>query len=291
MGMSWTEALMVFGFGTAVFIVFMMNIDKATQFLKSKSLDRKDQTLHYLRLMSADVDEKKLTLLMFTLSFGLGGGVFLLLLPQVLAGVIIGGAVGLLGWSIPLVFVKANYERRCNLFVAQMVDALTIMGNGIKSGSSPFQAMQRLVESVGNPISQEFAKVISQVQRNQSLEDSLMDLAKRVPRPDVEMFVAAVNILKITGGDMPETFQTIVYTIRERQKVEQKIQAMTQKGLMTGYIITLVPFVILLIMLVLSPDMIKPMFTKPMGLVMLFAILTMQIVGGIWIKKIVTIKV
>ncbi len=282
---------MVIGFGISIFVFTYFRMDKFANFLKAKSLDRKEQTLSYLQLMSADVDEKKLTLLMYLLSFGLGGAVFLLCLPEVVIGLVLGFAVGILGWSIPLVFVKANYERRCNLFVAQMVDALTIMANGIKSGSSPFQAMQRIVESMGNPISGEFAKVISQVQRNQSLEDALLDMSKRIPRPDVEMFVAAVNILKVTGGDMPVTFQTIVHTIRERQKIEQKIQAMTQKGLMTGYIITLVPAFIALLLFLIAPDMIKPMFNTTMGLTMLFCILAMQIVGGVWIKKIVTIKV
>ena len=288
---TWTEMLMVFGFGASVFVFTFFRMDKLSSFLKSKSLDRKEETIKYLELMSADFNEKKLTALMYALSFGLGGGIFLLVLPEVLMGLILGGAVGILGWSIPLVFVKANYDKRCNLFVSQMVDALTIMANGIKSGSSPFQAMQRLVESMENPISAEFSKVISQVQRNQSLEEALLDLARRIPRPDVEMFVAAVNILKVTGGDMPETFQTIVHTIRERQKVERKIQAVVQSGLITGYIITMVPAFIALLLFFVAPDMLKPMFNTTMGLVIMSCILAMQIAGGIWIKKIVTIKV
>lgn len=288
---TWTEMMMVFGFGVSVFIFTFFRIDRFTAFLRSKSLDRKEETIKYLQMMSAEFNEKKLTLLMYALSFGLGGGVFLLLLPEVLFGIVIGSAVGILGWSIPLVFVKANYEKRCNLFVGQMVDALTIMANGIKSGSSPFQAMQRLVESMENPISAEFSKVISQVQRNQSLEEALLDLARRIPKPDVEMFVAAVNILKVTGGDMPETFQTIVHTIRERQKVERKIQAVIQSGLITGYVITMVPAFIALLLFLIAPDLIKPMFNTTMGLVLLSCILAMQIVGGLWIKKIVTIKV
>jgi tight adherence protein B len=288
---TWTEMMMVFGFGASVFVFTFFRMNKFSSFLKAKSLDRKEETIKYLELMSAEFNEKKLTLLMYVLSFGLGGGIFLLFLPEVALGLILGVAVGILGWSIPLVFVKASYEKRCNLFVSQMVDALTIMANGIKSGSSPFQAMQRLVESMENPIAFEFSKVISQVQRNQSLEEALVDLAKRIPKPDVEMFVAAVNILKVTGGDMPETFQTIVHTIRERQKVERKIQAVVQSGLVTGYIITMAPALIALILFFVAPDMLKPMFNTTMGLVILSCILAMQIAGGIWIKKIVTIKV
>ncbi|MFN8944332.1 MAG: type II secretion system F family protein, partial [Pseudobdellovibrionaceae bacterium] len=196
-----------------------------------------------------------------------------------------------LGWAIIPIFLKSQYEKRCDQFVIQMVDALTIMANGVKSGSSPLQSMQRLVENMSNPISKEFQIVISQHQFGQSLEDSLNDLAKRIPRPDVEMFVTAINILKETGGNMSETFQTIVVTIRERQKVEMKIEAMIRQRLLTGYILTSIPFLVGFILYVMFPNLMMPMFNQPMGLVLLGVVIVMTIIGGIWIKKIVTIKV
>jgi len=36
------------------------------------------------------------------------------------------------------------------------------------------------------------------------------------------MFTTSVNILKETGGNLAETFDSIAYTIRERIKVESK---------------------------------------------------------------------
>ena len=71
-----------------------------------------------------------------------------------------------------------------------------------------------------------------------------MTMATRIPYPDVQMFVTAVNILKDTGGNVAETFDTIAKTIRERVKVEKKIAAVTAQGVMQGTIITLIPFVI-----------------------------------------------
>lgn len=278
-------------FSIAVFIIVFALADRAIDFLRDKSLGKKDEVIRYMKLMSAEVDEKRLTMLMLFMSFGLGALFFILFWPKVLVGLVFGVAVTIVGWSLPLMIVKNMYERRCSRFTDQMVDGLTIMANGIKSGSNAAQAMSRVVEIMGNPISQEFRLVLTQVQFGQSFEAALNDLGERIPRPDVQMFVTAINILKETGGNLAETFQTIVVVIRERQKVEKKIEAMTAQGLMQGLIVTMVPFVLAGIFYMVDPTFIAPMFSTTLGLILCFVILTLQIIGGIVIKKIVTIKV
>lgn len=273
------------------FVIVYQFADPVVEFLKRKSLGQKDEIIRYLRLMSSDVDEKKVTWLMLFMSFGLGALFFILFWPKVIIGLLFGITITIVGWSLPLVMVKFIYERRCTAFVDQMVDGLTIMANGIKSGSNAQQAMQRVVEIMGNPISQEFQIVLNQVQFGQSFEEALNDLGERIPRPDVQMFVTSINILKETGGNLAETFQTIVTVIRERQKVEKKIQAMTAQGLMQGLIVAMVPFVLAGVFYIVDPNFIKPMFTTTLGLALCFVILTLQIIGGIVIRKVVTIKV
>lgn len=278
-------------FAIASFIIVYVLADRVIDFLRDKSLGKRDEVIRYMKLMSAPVDEKKLTWLMLGMSFGLGALFFILFWPKILVGLIFGVAVTIVGWSLPLIIVKNLYERRCTRFVDQMVDSLTIMANGIKSGSNAAQAMSRVVEIMGNPISQEFKTVLTQVQFGQSFEEALNDLGERIPRPDVQMFVTAINILKETGGNLAETFQTIVVVIRERQKVEKKIEAMTAQGLMQGLIISLVPFMLAGIFYVVDPNFITPMFNTTLGLILCFVILSLQIIGGIVIKKVVTIKV
>jgi tight adherence protein B len=172
-----------------------------------------------------------------------------------------------------------------------MVDGLTIMSNGIKSGLSITQSMERVVMNMTGPIAQEYTLVLNKIRLGMSVEEALNEMGDRVPRQDVQMFVTAVNILKETGGNLSETFSTIVMTIRERQKVEKKIQAMTAQGLMQAVIITLVPFVLLIIFLVIDPNYVKPLFSTPLGWIALAIMLGLQVIGGVMMKKIVTIRV
>lgn len=278
-------------FGITVFFAFYFIADKALIKLFEKSQGKKTSILQHMKLMGMEADDKKVTRMLLLSSFGVGFLIFILLWPNVGVGLTMGISFGIAGFQIPPIIFKNLYEKRCDLFVDQMVDGLTIMANGIKAGSNPQQSMQRVVEIMGNPISAEFGQVLTQTQFGQSYEEALTDLGERIPRPDVQMFVIAINILKETGGNLSETFTTIVLTIRERQKLEKKISAMTAQGVMQGVIVTCIPFLLMGVFYVLDPDHITPMFNTTMGLIFLAAMLVLQFIGGFMIKKIVTIKV
>lgn len=278
-------------FGLVVFFSVYFWADKAFIKLYDKSLGKQSEILKYMKLLGMEVNEKKVTAMLLSVSFGLGFVFFLLAWPNIGVGLVMGISFGLLGFQLPPIIFKALYEKRCNAFVDQMVDALTILANGVKAGSNPQQSMQRVVEIMGQPISGEFGQVLTQTQFGQSFEEALNDLSERIPRQDVQMFVVAVNILKETGGNLSETFQTIVSTIRERQKLEKKISAMTAQGIMQGIIVTSIPFVLGIVFFVLDPNHITPMFTTTMGWIMIIGMLVLQVIGGFMIKKIVTIKV
>ncbi|MEN0058712.1 MAG: type II secretion system F family protein [Bdellovibrio sp.] len=287
----YNEWIMIPLVGICVFVVVLLWADKSIAWLHKRSLGQKDEVLKLLRLMGNEVNEKQVTVIILLMSFGLGALTFLALWPNIIFGAILGVALTVAGWQLPLLLVKTVYEQRCNRFVDQMVDGLTIMANGIKAGSNPQESMKRVVEIMGNPMAQEFSQVLYQMQVGDSFENALNDLGNRIPRPDVQMFVTSINILKETGGNLAETFQTIVMVVRERQKVEKKIQALTAQGLMQGIIVTLIPFILMVVFFVVDPAFIKPMFSTTLGLVLLFAMLGLQIIGGVVIKKLVTIKV
>lgn len=245
----------------------------------------------HMKLLGMDVDEKKVVRILLLSSFGVGFLFFVIAWPNVIAGFFLGATFGIAGFQLVPIVYKTLYERRCTQFTDQMVDALTIMANGIKSGSNPQQSMSRVVEIMSNPVKSEFAQVMTQVQFGQSFEEALNDLGERIPRPDVQMFVTAINILKETGGNLAETFQTIVSTIRERQKLEKKISAMTAQGIMQGVIVSCIPFILGGVFFAVDPNYMKPMFNTTLGIILLVVMLGMQIIGGVVIRKIVTIKV
>lgn len=278
-------------FGITVFVFAYLNAERIIAFLERRSLGSREEVVALMDKMFLEVDRKKVTIIMLLGSFGLGSILFLLVWPHVLVGLLLGGTVTIIGWSVPKWIMGMMWEKRCTRLVDQMVDGLTIMGNSVKAGQSLSQALERVVENIKGPLAQEFGLVLNKTRLGMSMEEALSEFGDRIPRQDVQMFVTSVNILKETGGNLAETFSTIVTTVRERQKVEKKIQALTAQGNMQAIIMTLVPPLILGVFLVVDPNYVMPLFTKPLGWLALAIMLALQTIGLITMKKIATIKV
>ena len=278
-------------FGITVFIFMYFNVDRILAFLERKSLGSREEVLDLMDKMFMTTDRDRVTYAMLAASFGVGFLMFMVVWPHFWLGVFLFCGFTYVGWIAPKMIMTNMWEKRCARITDQMVDGMTIMSNGIKAGQSLTQSMERVVENIHGPLSQEFGLILNKVRLGMSVEDALNEFGERIPRQDVQMFVTSVVILKETGGNLAETFQTITNTVRERQKVEKKIEALTAQGTMQAVIITLVPLMLLGVFLVLDPNFVMPLFTKPLGWVCLALMLILQFLGLVVMKKIVTIKV
>lgn len=218
MNLLGTDYFVIPAFGICVFIFSYLMSDKILNWLYDRSLGNREEIIKLMDQMYVDADRKKVTTLLFLASFGLGFVIFLALWPSIVAGLIIGGAVTIIGWSLPKKVLMAMWEKRCTRIVDQMVDGMTIMANGVKAGLSITQSMERVCANMVGPLPQEFNLILNKIRLGMSVEEALTEFGERIPRQDVQMFVTSVNILKETGGNLAETFATIVVTIREDRK-------------------------------------------------------------------------
>jgi tight adherence protein B len=285
------EILFIPLFGLTIFVMAYFSSERVIAYLHKKSLGNREEVIDLMDRMFMEVNKKRITLMMLLGSFGVGAIVFLLTWPNFIPGIILGSLITVVGWSIPKWAMNYLWERRCVQLTDQMVDGMTIMSNGIKAGQSLTQSMERVVENMNGPLPQEFGLVLNKIRLGMATEEALNEFGERIPKQDVQMFVTSVNILKETGGNLAETFTTIVTTVRERQKVEKKIQALTAQGTMQAIIISMVPFILLGMFYIIDRSFVAPLFDKPLGWLFLAIMLTLQIIGLVVMKKIVTIKV
>jgi tight adherence protein B len=152
------------------------------------------------------------------------------------------------------------------------------------------QAIGMVVDEMPPPISQEFGVILQQNRVGVPLEECLENLAVRVPIQDNEMFVSSVNILKETGGNLAEVFDTIVDVIRERVRLQQKLDTYVAQGLFQGATVFSMPYVIGGLYALSNPKSMAPMFTTPLGIILLVVALALDFIGGFIILKIVRIK-
>ncbi|MEO5969466.1 MAG: type II secretion system F family protein [Bdellovibrionia bacterium] len=278
-------------FGLSVFLASYIYSTRFLDWLRFQSLGTRDYIVERLGMMFIDIPPQRILLGLFSISFGLGTLIFLAFLPNLFPGIPLAIIGTIIGWKLPKPIVNYMYNKRVKKFVMQMVDALSLMSNGMKSGLSVVQSLGLVTQEMPNPIQQEFTLVLSENRVGVSLEDAFLNLSKRIKSDDVEMFVTSINILKETGGNLAETFDTIVSTIRERIKVENKISALTAQGFYQGVFVMAIPPILAVVFFQTDPDFMRPLVTTPVGWLIVMGIFLLEAVGFFVIMQIVKIDV
>ena len=291
----WVGALL--STALAVFIFFFALYESLRDTVRLKVDIYSDWVREQFDSMFIELSKKQCTALVLTSLLGMAVLPILLLLNKDytwgwnVLRVLLVVAFGYFGWRLPRIVLRTLWNRRVDKFDEQMLDALTLMSNALKAGLSFIQAMDTVVKELPNPISQEFGLVLRHQQLGGGVNESLEALERRMGSEDVRIIVTAIMILRDTGGNLSETFDTIAYTIRERKKVKGKIAALTTQGIMQGIIIFCMPFVLGLILYIMDPDLISRMWETVLGIILIAIMLILQGVGGLIMKKVVTIEV
>jgi tight adherence protein B len=195
------------------------------------------------------------------------------------------------GFFAPMALIKFYRNRRIKKFNVQLVDALQSMANAFKAGLTFPQAIEHVGREAQPPLSQEFSLFVKEIKLGVPLEEGLINMAKRVGSDDLELVVVSTNISRQLGGNMAEMFETISGTIRERFRLEGKIDSLTSQGRMQGWIVAALPLLLGVVLNYMRPDLMEPMMDHIFGYVLVALILIMEALGIVIIRKIVNIDV
>lgn len=193
--------------------------------------------------------------------------------------------------ALPFLWILWRRRRRLKLFAAQLPDALEMLARSLRAGQSLASGFNLVSREIPPPVGKEFGRVFEEQNLGIPLEESLRDLADRVPNLDLKFFATAVILQRQTGGDLAEILDRISNLIRERFTIWGQVQALTGEGRLSGIILMALPIVLFLAIYRLNREYIMTLFTDPMGQQMLGVAIVMQILGALVIKKIVAIKV
>ena len=246
-----------------------------------------------LEFLFIEMSQEKLTYILLASSVGLGAVTVLSLgfLGYWIIGAILGAILAFVGFKAPKIIIDFLVEKRIKAYSHQMVDALQLLSNGIRAGLSVPQSIGMIVDEMPAPISQEFNVLLQQNRIGMPLEECFENLGKRVPLEDNDMFVSSMNILRETGGNLAETFDTIVDVIRERVRLQQKVDTYTAQGMLQGMTIGAMPYLLGMVYYLQDPDSMTPLFTTPLGFIMLIVAVGFDLLGIYVIMKIVKIKI
>ena len=203
-----------------------------------------------------------------------------------------------MGYWLPRFWLNRRKSKRLKAFNSGLADTIMLLANSLRSGSSFLQAVEMIVREAQPPISTEFARVIREVNLGLPLDDALANLARRVKSDDLDLLTTAIGIHHTVGGNLAEILDTIAFTIRERVRIKGEIKTLTAQQRMSGYVVGFLPVALVVILSVIAPTFMEPMFQKPpellglpAGLFILGAGALMMAIGFFFIRRIVDIEV
>lgn len=218
--------------------------------------------------------------------------IILPLLVWVISGDFLFGLIALGGaLFLPFYVYRLIRKRRFKTFERQLPDALTMIAGALKAGASMNMALESLVKEQPAPLSQEFQLFLREQRIGVDFGRSLQNMEQRLPIPDFQMFASALRIAREIGGNLAEILERLSDTLRRKATMEGKIDALTSQGRMQGYVMTGLPVLLGLLLYLLEPEAMSKLFTTKEGWITLAVVITMEIVGYIFISKITAIDV
>lgn len=224
---------------------------------------------------------------LISLSAALAGlALSLLLVPDSAARLLLAALAG----AIPYFRLVQRIAARRKLIEAQLVDALSLISNALRSGYSFLQALDVAARELPEPIAGELEQVLRETRVNISVDAALANMVERTGSQDLDMAVTAIAIQRQVGGNLGEVLANISETIRERLRVRGEIRALTAQGRISAWIVGLLPVVLTVVIYLLNREYISVLFVHPVGRFALILAVLMELIGVALIRRIIQIE-
>ena len=199
--------------------------------------------------------------------------------------------VGLAPGLTPLAYVYWKRAKRFDKFEENLPAALDLMVSGLRSGQGLVAVLGLVGREMPDPVGPEYRICFDEQNYGLELRTALENLCRRVPIQDNRIVMTAIVIQKETGGNLAEVLEKCATVIRERFRLKREIRTKTAQGRLTGWVLSAMPVLLALGMYIMRPDVMSLLWTRPIGLKMMYTAIVMIILGSLIIRKIVSIRV
>jgi tight adherence protein B len=199
--------------------------------------------------------------------------------------------LGAAGASIPLLVVLRKRSKNIADFEKQFPEALDFLARSMRAGHGFSIALEMLSADSPDPLGSAFRRISNDLQLGSTLDVALGRLLLLVPSVDVRFFISSVLLQQETGGNLGEILSKLALIIRERFRLKGQVKAASAHGRITGLVLVLMPVVVTVLMMIISPQYLLELAADKVGRLMIYGAALGQVVGYLVIKKITDIKV
>lgn len=209
------------------------------------------------------------------------------------SGSVVGAALGVAGGVLlPRTVLKFLHKRHLDRLEAQLVMGIQTLTSGVRAGLNLVQSMQLVARDGPPPLRHEFAHMLREYEYGVPLDEAMSNAAVRIGSGNFRLLFSALQTHRERGGDLGETLDRIGSSIREIQRLEDRVKTLTAEGRTTARWLGAMPGVVMLIIYALVDEGgVKALFTDDLGKLILLAVVALNVIGFIMIRKIVSVEI
>lgn len=191
---------------------------------------------------------------------------------------------------VPYYYVRWKKTRRTLRLEAQLPDAIDLIARAVRAGHPLSAGLRMASEEVPEPLATEFRITFEEQRFGLPFEEALLGLGDRVEVVDVRILITAILVQREVGGNLSEILETIAETMRARFTLKRQVRVYTAQGRMSGYTLAALPILVGLLISVINPEYMQTLYKVPLGQALLGSAAMLQIMGFIWIRRIVDVR-
>ncbi|GAB3463155.1 type II secretion system F family protein [Massilia terrae] len=197
----------------------------------------------------------------------------------------------LLAGGVPIAWTARQRVRRLRAIERQLPDALDLIVRALKAGHAFSSALQMAGEELSDPLAGELRLTHEEANFGVPLDRALVGLEQRVPLMDLRYFVVAVLVQREAGGNLTEALTNLARLTRERLKLHSRVRVLTAEGRLSAWFLSLMPFALFLLIFTFNRPFMEPLWQDPIGISMVRVLLTMMLLGVLWLRRITHVRV
>lgn len=174
--------------------------------------------------------------------------------------------------------------RRTYRLEQQLPDALALQSAALKAGHSLVRSLRVVARESKPPLSDEVFLTVSDVDLGRAVEEAIQKLSRRVQSRDVGLWVTAMQVHRVTGGDLSKILEGLASQIRERSHMKSEVRALTSQARLSGLVVALAPAGFFVLLSITAREQMRVLYTTKLGFLFLASGLLMQAGGFLWIR-------
>lgn len=270
-----------------------VNIEKQRIFSAISPLNsilERQKIIQWLRYL-LEIAGWKISPSIFILGSLLGGGIVFMITASLGKAILLSALLGIASAALPFQILRIKHRKYMLLFNEKFPKALQVIRGALGAGLGLSHSFQRASQDAPYPVRNEFSKIMDEMALGQNFSDAVMSLYRRVPIMDVRTFAVAISVQQASGSNIAELMKNLEETINARILIRKELRTLTAQARMSGWILALMPFCLILVILIISPHFFDPLLKAKIGLVFIKGAGGMMLIGILIIRKLINFKI